>query len=461
MRQLVYSARPFINLSSSIALSVALALAMPLHAQVVPAPQADSVRFHGTQWRSIGPNRGGRSIAAAGSSSRPLEYYFGATGGGLWKTTDGGQTWKPVTDKQLRSSSVGAVAVSESNPDVVYIGMGETDIRGNIMQGDGVYKSIDGGKKWTHVGLDDTQSIAKIRIDATNPDIVYVAALGHPSAPNAERGVFKTTDGGKTWRKVLFRDNRTGAIDLSIDAKHPQTIYAAMWEAYRNSWSMSSGGPGSGLFRSTDGGEHWTELTRNAGMPRGMIGRIGVSVSPVDGNRVYAMVEAADGGLYRSDDAGATWKRTNDERKLRQRAFYYTHLTADPQLLDRVYVLNVNFFRSDDGGVKFDTTLSVPHGDNHELWIAPNDNRRMIEANDGGGTVSVNGGATWTDEDFPTAQLYHVATTRDFPYHVCGAQQDNSTLCLPSSDWSNLRGARSRTVGDWMYDVGGGESGYI
>lgn len=432
-----------------------------LSAQTAGTTRPDSVEFRGMKWRSIGPNRGGRSIAVAGSLSRPLEYYFGATGGGLWKTTDGGQTWKPVTDGQLHSSSVGAVAVSQSNPDIVYIGMGETDIRGNIMQGDGVYKSTDGGKKWTHMGLAETQAIAKIRIDPKNPDIVYVAALGHPSAPNSERGVFKSIDGGKTWRRVLYRDDRTGAIDLSMDPANPSVLYAAMWEAYRNSWSMSSGGPGSGLFRSTDGGEHWTELTRNPGMPSGVIGRIGVSVSPVDANRVYAIVEAADGGVYRSDDAGATWKRTNDERKLRQRAFYYTHITADPQIRDRVYVLNVSFFRSDDGGTHFDTTVTVPHGDNHELWIAPNDNKRMIEANDGGGTVSVNGGATWTDETFPTAQLYHVAVTADFPYHVCGAQQDNSTLCLPSNDWENLRGAASRTLGDWMYAVGGGESGYI
>lgn len=432
-----------------------------LAAQSNTKPQPDSVRFHGMQWRSIGPNRGGRSIAVAGSSTRPLEYYFGAVGGGLWKTTDGGQSWKPVTDGQIRSSSVGAVAVSESNPDVVYIGMGETDIRGNIMQGDGVYKSTDGGKKWTHMGLAETQAISKIRIDPTNPDIVYVAALGHPSGANADRGVFKSTDGGKTWRKILYRDDHTGAIDLTMDPKHPDVLYAAMWQAYRISWQMSSGGPGSGLFKSTDGGEHWSEITRNPGLPAGVIGRIGVSVSPVDANRVYAIVEAADGGMYRSDDAGATWKRTNDERKLRQRAFYYTHVTADPQIKDRVYVLNVSFFRSDDGGVHFDTTLAVPHGDNHELWIASNDNKRMIEANDGGGTVSVNGGATWTDETFPTAQLYHVATTVDFPYHVCGAQQDNSTACLPSNGWENLRGASSRTLGDWMYDIGGGESGYI
>lgn len=421
----------------------------------------DSVQFRGMQWRTIGPNRGGRSIAAAGSSSRPLEYYFGAVGGGLWKTTDGGQTWKPVTDGQLRSSSVGAVAVAESNPDVVYIGMGETDIRGNIMQGDGVYKSVDGGKKWTHMGLAETQAVAKIRIDPHNPDIVYVAALGHPAGPNAERGIFKSIDGGKTWRKVLYRNDRTGAIDLSMDSADPNVLYAALWEAYRISWQMSSGGSGSGLFKSTDGGEHWTEITRAAGLPTGVIGRIGVAVSPVDANRVYAIVEAADGGIFRSDDAGHTWKRTNDERKLRQRAFYYTHITADPKLKDRVYVLNVGFFRSDDGGVHFDTALAVPHGDNHDLWIASNDNRRMIEANDGGGTVSVNAGSTWTDETYPTAQLYHVATTVDFPYHVCGAQQDNSTACLPSDDWANLRGPNSRRLGDWMYAVGGGESGYI
>ncbi|MFI5238790.1 MAG: WD40/YVTN/BNR-like repeat-containing protein, partial [Gemmatimonadales bacterium] len=238
-------------------------------AQSAPGSQPDSVRFRGMQWRSIGPNRGGRSIAVAGSSSRPLEYYFGAVGGGLWKTTDGGQSWKPVTDGQIRSSSVGAVAVSQSNPDVVYIGMGETDIRGNIMQGDGVYKSIDGGKKWTHMGLAETQAIAKIRIDPTNPDVVYVAALGHPSGQNAERGVFKSTDGGKTWRKILYRNDKTGAIDLSMDPEHPQTLYAALWQAYRTSWQMSSGGPGSGLFKSTDGGEHWTELTRNPGLPTG------------------------------------------------------------------------------------------------------------------------------------------------------------------------------------------------
>ena len=461
------STRPRVRVLSALAAPLVLTIAAaPARAQSDASAGSDPVRvdsalFRGMEWRTVGPNRGGRSIAVAGSASRPLEYYFGAVGGGLWKTSDGGTTWKPTTDGQLRSSSVGAVAVSESNPDVVYIGMGETCFRGNIMQGDGVYKSVDGGKTWTHMGLAETQAIAKIRVDPRNPDIVYVAAFGHPYGRNAERGVFRSTDGGRSWKKVLYRDDRTAAIDLTLDPANPNVLYAALWEAYRTPWSMSSGGPGSGLFKSVDGGETWTEITRNPGMPAGVIGKIGVSVSPVDGNRVYAIVEASEGGVFRSDDAGATWKRTNDERKLRQRAFYYTHILADPKIKDRVYVLNVSFFRSDDGGVRFDSSLAVPHGDNHDLWIAANDSRRMIEANDGGGTVSVNGGQTWTDEDFPTAQLYHVATTGDFPYHICGAQQDNSTLCLPSSGWENLRGARSRALGDWMYDVGGGESGYI
>jgi photosystem II stability/assembly factor-like uncharacterized protein len=447
------------------ALLAVLALRAPAQGGSAPRPRVpepvDSVQFRGMAWRSIGPNRGGRSIAVAGSASRPLEYYFGAVGGGVWKTVDGGTTWKPVTDGQLRSSSVGALAVAESNPDVIYAGMGETCLRGNIMQGDGVYKSTDAGKTWVHVGLAATHAIAKIRIDPRNPDVVWVAALGHPYGRSPDRGVFKSVDGGKSWRKVLHRDDVSGAIDLSLDPKHPDVLYAALWEAYRTPWQMSSGGPGSGLFTSRDGGEHWTEITRNPGLPSGVVGRIGVSVSPVDGNRVWAIVENANGGVFRSDDAGATWKKTNDERKLRQRAFYYTHITADPQHRDRVYVLNVNFFRSDDGGVRFDSTLTVPHGDNHDLWIAPNDNQRMIEANDGGGTVSVTGGRTWTEENFPTAQLYHVATTPDVPYHVCGAQQDNSTACLPSKGWENLRGANARQLGDWLYSVGGGESGYI
>jgi photosystem II stability/assembly factor-like uncharacterized protein len=412
----------------------------------------ESSLFSSLRWRNIGPNRGGRSIASTGVVKRPLEYYFGAVGGGLWKTTDGGTTWNPVTDGQVHSSSVGAVAVSESNPDVIYIGMGETCLRGNIMQGDGVYKSTDAGKTWMHMGLADTQAISRIRIHPSNPDIVYTAAFGHPAGPNDQRGVFRSKDGGKNWSRVLFRNDHTGAIDLAIDRNNPNVLYAAMWEAYRVSWQMSSGGPGSGLFKSIDGGDTWTEITRNKGLPEGVDGRIGIVVSGADSNRVYAIVENENGGVFNSDDGGATWHKVSEDRRLRQRAFYYTHIFADPKNRDTLYVLNTGFYKSTDGGKTY-RTIRPPHGDNHDLWIDPNNPQRMINSNDGGANVSVNGGATWTAQDFPTAQLYHVATTKDFPYQVCGAQQDNSTICVQS------RQTRARS--SEMYDVGGGESGYI
>ena len=418
----------------------------------------DSSYFQGKSWRNIGPNRGGRSIAASGSPSRPNEYYFGAVGGGLWKTTDGGLSWRPVTDGQIKSSSVGGVAVSESNPDVVYVGMGETEFRGNIMQGDGVYKSLDGGKTWKHSGLGGVQAIARVRVDPMNPDLVYVAAFGKPYAPSSERGVFRSKDGGKHWERVLFRNDSTAAVDLTIDPRNPNVLYASLWQAYRTPWKSSSGGAGSGLFKSTDGGDTWTELTRNPGMPKGLIGKIGVTASGAAPNRVWAIVENDSGGVFRSDDAGATWKRVNQERKLRQRAFYYSRIYADPKLKDRVYVLNVDFHRSDDGGVTF-KNYDAPHGDFHDLWIDPNNNQRILNASDGGGSVTVNGGATWTSLAYPTAQAYRVATTKDFPYHVCGAQQDNSTFCVAPVGWDHLTGLMK--PGDFMYDVGGGESGYI
>lgn len=443
-----------------VAVSVALALislANISHAQssaTDAAKRYDSSLFSALRWRSIGPSRGGRSIACAGSAARPFEYYFGAVGGGLWKTADGGLSWKPVTDGQLKSSSIGAVAVSESNPDVVFIGMGETQLRGNVMQGDGVYKTTDAGKTWAHSGLADTHAISRIRIHPANPDLVYVCALGHPYGPNEERGVFRSKDGGKTWQKVLFRSNHSGAVDLCFDPQNPQVMFAAIWDAYRTPWSLSSGGPESGLFKTTDGGDTWTEITRNSGLPKGVIGKIGVSVSGADGKRVYAIVEAEDGGVFVSDDAGATWKRISEDRRLRQRAFYYSRLYADPKARDTVYVLNTGFYKSTDGGKTY-KTIRVPHGDNHDLWIASNDPQRMINSNDGGGNVSINGGETWTGQEYPTAQLYHVATTKDFPYHVCGAQQDNSTVCVSSE---GIGRGRTSPV---MYAVGGGESGYI
>jgi photosystem II stability/assembly factor-like uncharacterized protein len=413
------------------------------------------------QWRSIGPDIGGRSIASSGVKGRPNEAYFGATGGGLWKTTDKGETWTPVTDGQIGSSSVGAVAVSETNPDIVFIGMGETCIRGNIMSGDGVYKSTDAGKTWTHVGFRDARNISKIRIHPKNADIVFVAAFGHHGGPNDERGVFKSTDGGKTWKKTLFRDAKTGAIDLSIDAMNPQVIYAALWEAYRLEYQMSSGGPGSGLFKSTDGGETWTEISRAPGMPAtGLIGRIGVAVSPADSNRVYALVENENGGLFRSNDAGASWKLVNSNRNIRQRAFYYTHVTADTKNKDLVYLLNVSSYKSTDGGANLQGLGGGTHGDYHDLWVDPDDPQHLVIANDGGGAVSYAGGQGWSAQDFPTPQYYHVVTTKHFPYHVCGAQQDGNTICLPNEVAGGGRGGRAGGAAAG-YNPGGFEPGYI
>src|SRR5688572_12618700 len=392
---------------------VAVAAARQMAVATAPAVRMalDSTIAKAYRWRSIGPDRGGRSIAVAGVKGRRNEGYFGAVGGGLWKTMDGGDTWAPVTDGQIRSASVGAVAVSETNPDVVFIGMGEACIRGNIMAGDGVYKSTDAGKTWQHVGLAAAENISKIRIHPTNPDIVFVAAFGKHSAPNPDRGVFKSTDGGRSWRRVLFRDDKTGAVDISIDPKNPNVMYAALWEAFRKEYTMSSGGPGSGLFKSMDGGETWTEITRNPGMPAGMIGRIGVAVSPADPNRVYALVENENGGLLSSSDAGATWTMVNQNRAIRQRAFYYTHVFADPKNADVVYLQNVALFRSTDGG-RTTRNLGGTHSDHHDLWIDPDDPNHLVDGNDGGGAISTNTGQSWSAQDFPTAQWYHVATTK-------------------------------------------------
>ena len=451
-----------------------------VHSQTPQATSSiDSDILKGLSWRSIGPLRGGRSLAIAGVKGRPREGYFGATGGGLWKTTTGGENWFPVTDGQIHSSSVGALAVSESNPDIVFIGMGESCIRGNIQPGDGVYKSTDAGKTWMHLGFAASQAISKIRIHPANPQIVYVASFGRYGVPSDERGIFKSTDGGATWRRTLFRDPKTGGVDIAIDRRNPNVIFAALWEAYRVEYQMSSGGPGSGLFKSTDGGEHWTEITRNPGLPRGAVGKIGVAISGADTNRIYAMVENENGGLFSSDDGGGTWKLVNEGRNLRQRAFYYTHVTADPKDKDTVYVLNVGTFKSTDGGK---TMVNFAGGDSHDLWIDPDDTQHILHASDQGGAVTFNAASpqrTWSSRDYATGQFYHVATTVHVPYHVCGAQQDSSTICVPSpstvpspssgqatdagrAGGRGTGGGRGRNEAlPATYGAGGSEPGYI
>ncbi|MDA1103227.1 MAG: glycosyl hydrolase [Gemmatimonadetes bacterium] len=428
------------------------------------AQQYDESYYDFLTWSNVGIARGGRSTAVAGSDARPLEYYFGAVGGGLWKTTDGGNNWRPVTDGQINSSSVGAVAVCETDPDVVYIGTGETQLRGNVMQGDGVYKSTDAGSTWEHLGLAESQNIARIRVHPDNCDVAWVAAFGQHSSDNPERGVYKTTDGGSNWALTLFKSEKAGVTDLIVDPNDPDVLYATVWEAFRKSWGMSSGGFDSGLWKSTDGGDTWSDITSTLGLdPAGPIGKMGVTVSGANSDRVWVIVEhEPQGGVYRSDDGGATWEQVNDERKLRQRAFYYTRIYADPQDEDVVYALNTGFYKSTDGGVTFPRSISVPHGDNHDLWIAPSTPDRMVEANDGGANVSFNGGTTWTDQEYATAQFYRVITTNHEPYHICGAQQDNSTACTPSSGWNHLSAAGGFGGGSsYYYSVGGCESGYI
>jgi photosystem II stability/assembly factor-like uncharacterized protein len=443
--------------------ALVLALAALGSAHDVTAQQYDEALYAALDWTSVGPARGGRSIGVAGSDARPFEYYFGATGGGLWKTTDGGLNWRPVTDGKITSASVGAVAVCEADPDVVYIGTGETQIRGNIQQGDGVYKSTDGGMTWEHLGLEETQNVSRVRVHPEDCDVAWVGAFGKHSAENPERGVYRTIDGGQSWTRTLFKSDKAGVVDLALDPNDPDVMFAAVWEAWRKSWGMSSGGEDSGLWKSTDGGETWTDITSSLGLePPSPIGKIGVAVSGASSRRVWALVEhAEEGGVYRSDDGGATWELMNDERKLRQRAFYYTRVYADPQDEDVVYALNTGFYKSTDGGETFPTSFRVPHGDNHDLWISPSDPKRMINSNDGGANVSVNGGQTWTDQDFPTAQFYRVITTEHEPYHICGAQQDNSTACIPSGGWNHLSARGGFGGGGHFYSVGGCESGYI
>lgn len=407
------------------------------------------------RWRSIGPHRGGRVSAVAGDPTRPLVFYFGACAGGVFKTEDAGITWRNVSDGYFTSASVGDIAVSPSDPDVVYVAMGEAHIRGNVVAGDGVYKSTDGGRSWAHLGLRDTRHIGRIRVHPKNPDIVYVAALGHAFGPNPERGVYRSVDGGRTWENILRRDEETGAIDLALDVTNPRHLLASLWQARRYPYKLESGGPGSGLFRSVDGGDTWEEISRFPGLPAGTLGKMGVAISPARPERFWALVEAEHGGLYRSDNRGDTWALVNDTHELRARSFYYNHVFADPKSADTVYVLNFNMWKSTDGGRQFDN-VPTPHGDNHGLWIDPENPDRLIEGNDGGAAVSLNGGRTWSSiYNQPTAQFYHVTTDGRFPYRVYGAQQDNWTLSVPSR--SDLAGIGWREI----YEVGGAESGYI
>jgi photosystem II stability/assembly factor-like uncharacterized protein len=450
--------------SGALALLAFLATSAPaVPAQSAPAPKPTSPkdvkektlsdRFEGLEFRTIGPFRGGRVTAVTGVRHEPQTFYFGATGGGVWKTTDGGSNWEVVSDKDFKTGSIGAIAVAESDPNVVYVGTGEAPIRGNVSHGDGVYKSTDAGRTWKNVGLRDTRQISRIRVHPKNPDLVYVAAQGHVWGPNAERGIFRSEDGGKSWKKILFVDDKTGASDLSMDPANPRILYAAFWQVVRHPWELVNGGPGSSLWKTTDGGDTWKKLTQ--GLPEGTWGKVGVAVSPARPGRVFAFVEAAHGGLFRSENSGEKFTHVNDEHKLRERAWYYSWVFPDPKNAELIYVPNVRMHRSIDGGKTF-ANMHVPHGDNHDMWIDPDDPNRLIVGNDGGATITYNAGRSWsTQENQPTAQFYRVTTDNQFPYWVYGSQQDNSNVCIPS-------GVPGDSIGrtDW-HSAGGGESGWM
>jgi photosystem II stability/assembly factor-like uncharacterized protein len=420
-------------------------------------PAIDASYLNLLRWRSIGPSRGGRVVAVAGDPVNKFTFYQGTTGGGVWKTDDGGINWANVSDGFFKSGSVGAIAVAPSNPNVVYVGMGEGCIRGNASYGDGIYKSTDAGKTWTHLGLEATKQIGRLQVDPTNPDIAYVAALGNAWGPSAERGVYRTRDGGRTWQKVLFRSENAGAIDLVLDPAKPNVLYATTLELRRYPWGFRSAGPGTAIYKSTDGGDTWTDLSGKRGLPAGDKGRIGIALAPSRPDRVWAIIDAAgtDQGIYRTDDGGETWTHLTDNADLTQRPWYYHHIFADPKNADVLWALNVDLWKSTDGGTNFQE-VTVPHGDNHGLWIDPQDPLRMIEGNDGGATITFNGGKSWsTILNQPTAQLYHVATDNQVPYRVYAAQQDNTTISVPSrSDHGRI------TIEEWE-TVGGGEDGYV
>ncbi len=436
---------------------IGFAALMVLAPVAVNAQMVESSYLDLVEWRLVGPTRGGRALAVAGDLVDNFTFYQGTAGGGVWKTTDGGIHWANISDGYFHTGSVGAIAIAGSSPQVVYVGMGEACIRGNASVGDGVYKTTDGGKTWTHVGLAATSQIARVRIHPRNPDLVYVAALGSPWGPSPDRGVYRSKDGGRTWEKILYRDENTGAIDLVMDPSDPNVLYASFLQLRRYPWGLISAGPGTGLFKSRDGGDTWTELTNNPGLPAGLKGRIGIAVSPARPNRVWIIMDAELGkkGVFRSEDGGATWTRVNDDANLTQRPWYYHHIFADPKDANTVYVLNTRLWKSTDGGATY-SAIEVPHGDNHDLWIDPDNPLRMGETNDGGAIITFNGGKSWSDiMNQPTAQLYHVAVDNGLPYRLYASQQDNTTITVPSrSDFG------VNTLEDW-YTVGGGENGYV
>ncbi|EWH12561.1 glycosyl hydrolase family protein [Cellulophaga geojensis KL-A] len=411
--------------------------------------------YSSMQYRLIGPFRGGRSAAVTGVPNKPNLFYFGATGGGVWKTEDGGRSWGNISDGFF-GGSIGAIEVAQSDPNIIYVGGGEKTLRGNVSSGYGIWKTEDGGKTWTSAGLSKSRHIPRIKIHPKNPNIIYAAVLGNIYKPTEERGVYKSTDGGKTWRKTLFVNSSAGAVDLTLDPNNPRVLYASTWRAKRTPYSLSSGGDGSALWKSTDSGETWTEISKNEGFPKDTLGIIGVTVSPKNSERVWAIVENKEkGGLYRSDDGGKKWTQVNQERKLRQRAWYYTRLYADTEDVNTVYVLNVQYHKSTDGGKTF-STFNAPHGDHHDLWIAPENPKRMIIGDDGGAQITYDGGDTWsTYNNQPTAQFYRVTTDNAFPYRIYAAQQDNSTIRI-----NHRSDGRSISDNDWE-ETAGGESAHI
>ena len=425
-------------------------------AQQITTPAASVLEqdLRAMTFRCVGPYRAGRCLAVAAHPSDRMTYYFGTTGGGVFKSTDAGDTWRDITDTNFMAASIGCMTIAPSDPNVIYVGTGETDIRGNISPGHGMYRSTDGGESWKNIGLNDGQMFGDIVVHPEDANVVMVSAMGRVFGTNSERGIFKSTDGGKTWRKVLFRNDSTGGLTLKMDPLNPRIIYASLWQAYRNGWSLSSGGEGSGLFKSTDGGESWTELTKYPGLPKGIIGKICVDVSAARPGVVFAMIENANGGLFKSTNGGRTWERVCEDAGIRQRPWYFSHVYADPKDENVVYVLNVQMHKSIDGGRTF-KVMGTNHADHHDMWIDPTDPKRMIIGNDGGAVVSHDGGDHWTKDDMATAQFYHVTLDSHFPYRLYGAQQDNTTVSIPS-----------RTVGDWSidehdwYPVAGFESGY-